>query len=190
MNQENLKSNVRDILTLLGENAGREGLVETPRRVAQSLKDLTSGYGLTASDVVQNAIFEAPSQGLVMQKNIEFYSLCEHHLLPFFGRVHVAYVPKDKVIGLSKIGRIVDVFAKRLQLQERLTEEIANSLQKLLEPKSLLVILEASHFCMMMRGVQKQFGTTTTLAARGEIQDNPALRRELMELLKTDSFGG
>src|SRR5262245_50627642 len=121
INQELLQKHVTDMLSLMSENPNREGLKETPRRVAHALSFLTSGYGMTASDVVQNAIFEAPSQGLVMQKNVEFYSLCEHHLLPFFGRVHVAYYPKEKVIGLSKIGRIIDVYSKRLQLQERLT---------------------------------------------------------------------
>jgi GTP cyclohydrolase I len=170
---------VVNVLQDMGEDPQRKGLLETPRRVAESFKELTQGYGLTAGDVIQGAIFDCESQGLVLQKGTEFYSMCEHHLLPFFGQVHLAYIPDGKIVGLSKIGRIIDVFARRLQVQERLTEEIANALDKAIKPKALVVKVEASHFCLMMRGVKKQHGKTITTSLRGLAVTDSDLRREI-----------
>lgn len=170
ISQENLariSDAMRQILSSLGEDISRPGLKDTPLRVAKSLSYLTDGQGVHPSDVVGDAIFPCESEGMIVQKSIEFYSLCEHHLLPFFGHVHVAYVPDKKIIGLSKIGRIIDLFAKRLQVQEHLTHQIAEAVLQLLQPKGVAVVVQAQHFCMMMRGVQKQGALTMTSEYRG-----------------------
>lgn len=175
---------IRQLLVRIGEQPEREGLQRTPLRVAKAMDFLTSGYDMTVQDVVRNAVFEEQCEEMVIVKDIEFYSLCEHHLLPFFGKAHVAYLPNNKVIGLSKIARIVDVFARRLQVQERLTNQIADALMEILDPHGVAVIIEASHFCMMMRGVQKQNSSTVTSAMRGSFRENARSRAELMDLIK------
>jgi GTP cyclohydrolase IA len=175
---------IRQILTRIGEQPDREGLQRTPLRVAKALDFLTSGYNVTVQDVVRNAVFEEQCEEMVIVKDIEFYSMCEHHILPFFGKAHVAYLPNKKVIGLSKVARIVDVFARRLQVQERLTNQIADAMMDILNPHGVAVILKASHFCMMMRGVQKQNSTTVTSAMRGSFRENARSRGELMDLIK------
>ncbi len=181
--REDLEKLAGKMLRMIGENPERQGLEETPRRFANALAFLTSGYLINTQKLVGRAIFNGPSGELVLIKNIEFYSLCEHHLLPFFGKAHVAYIPNGKVIGLSKIPRIVDAFAKRLQVQERLTQEIAEEIERLLNPKGVAVIIEASHLCMMMRGVEKQNSTTITKATLGQFSQDPDLRSELLTLL-------
>lgn len=178
------ESLIERMLSRLGEDTQREGLLRTPLRVAKAMDFLTSGYDMTVEDVVQNAIFEEPCEEMVVVKDIEFYSLCEHHMLPFFGRAHVAYLPNNRVIGLSKVARLVDVFARRLQVQERLTNQVADALVDVLGPHGVAVVMEASHFCMMMRGVQKQNSSTVTSAMRGGFRDNARTRSELLELLR------
>ncbi len=178
------ESLIRNVLVKLGEDPDREGLRRTPLRVAKALDFLTSGYQMSVEQVVRGAIFEESCQELVLVKDIEFYSMCEHHVLPFFGKAHVAYLPNQKIIGLSKVARIVDVFARRLQVQERLTNQIADALMQILEPLGVAVIMEASHFCMMMRGVQKQNSSTVTSAMRGSLRENARTRSELLDLLK------
>jgi GTP cyclohydrolase I len=170
---------VKNVLLEMGEDPTRDGLVETPSRVVKSYAELTQGYGKTAGDVIQGAIFACESEGLVLQKGTEFFSMCEHHLLPFFGQVHLAYIPNGKIVGLSKIGRLIDVFARRLQVQERLTDNIADALDKAINPKALIVKVEASHFCLMMRGVKKQNGKTITTGIRGSAVHDADLRREI-----------
>ncbi len=182
--QETIKNAVSQILSSLGEDVQRPGLIETPKRVAKSLTELTSGYHFTAADVAGNAIFPCQSSGMVVQKNIEFYSLCEHHLLPFYGQIHVAYVPDRKIIGLSKVGRIIDIFSKRLQVQEHLNHEIAQALDDLLKPHGVAVCIEANHFCMMMRGVKKQSGLTSTSEYRGSFLTDPHMRKEFLDAIK------
>lgn len=179
-----IETAIAQILTSLGEDISRPGLEETPMRVSKSLAELTSGYGKTASDVVGDGIFACESEGMILQKGIEFYSLCEHHLLPFFGQVHFAYLPDKKIIGLSKIGRLIDVFSKRLQVQENLTHQIVDAITKLLRPKGVAITIEASHFCMMMRGVKKQNGTTLTFDFTGEFKTDHALRTTFLEAIK------
>ena len=175
---------VRQMLVRIGEQPERQGLQRTPLRVAKAMDFLTSGYSMTVQDVVKNAVFEEKCEEMVIVKDIEFYSMCEHHILPFFGKAHVAYLPNNKVIGLSKIARIVDVFARRLQVQERLTNQIADAMMEILSPHGVGVIIEASHFCMMMRGVQKQNSSTVTSAMRGSFRENARSRAELMDLIK------
>lgn len=175
---------VTRMLELIGEDPEREGLARTPLRVAKAMGFLTSGYGVTPEAVVNNAIFEIDHEEMVLVKDVEFYSLCEHHILPFFGKAHVAYTPNEKIVGLSKIARIVDVFARRLQVQERLTNQIADAMEQILEPHGVAVVLEGSHFCMMMRGVQKQGSSMVTSAMRGGFRDNPASRAEFMSLIR------
>lgn len=175
---------VRRLLVELGENPEREGLKRTPERVAAALSFLTSGYTQTVQDVVQGAVFSDDCNEMVIVKDVEFYSQCEHHMLPFFGRVHVGYVPDGKIIGLSKIARIVDVFARRLQVQERMTAQIADGLMEILEPRGVGVVVEARHFCMMMRGVQKQNSSTLSSAMRGTFQADARTRMEFMELIR------
>jgi GTP cyclohydrolase IA len=169
-------------LTLLGEDPSREGLKKTPLRVATSLAWLTRGYGQSVAGVVGDAIFEEEHQHMVMVRDIEFYSLCEHHLLPFFGRVHVAYIPDGRIVGLSKLPRIVEVFARRLQVQERMTEEIAGAIDEVLDPAGVGVVIEAVHLCMMMRGVEKQRSKTITSALRGSFRSDPKTRSEFLRL--------
>lgn len=175
---------IRQMLIRIGEEPDREGLQRTPLRVAKAMDFLTSGYNMTVQDVVRNAVFDEQCEEMVIVKDIEFYSMCEHHILPFFGKAHVAYLPNNKVIGLSKVARIVDVFARRLQVQERLTNQIADAMMEILNPHGVAVILKASHFCMMMRGVQKQNSSTVTSAMRGTFRDNARSRGELMDLIK------
>jgi GTP cyclohydrolase I len=174
----------RDILINLGEDVNREGLKDTPKRAAKALKFLTKGYNENLDDIVNNAIFKSDNDEMVILKNIELYSLCEHHLLPFVGSCHVAYLPQGKVIGLSKIARIVDHFARRLQIQENLTMQIANCLQSLTGALGVGVIIEAKHFCMMMRGVEKQNATMTTSAMLGDFRHDAACRAEFLSLIQ------
>jgi GTP cyclohydrolase I len=173
---------VRRQLELLGEDPERQGLLKTPDRVATSLAWLTRGYGQEARAVVGDAVFEEAHESMVMVRDIEVYSLCEHHLLPFFGRAHVAYIPDGKIVGLSKLPRLVDVFARRLQVQERLTEQIADAIEEVLAPRGVGVVVEAVHLCMMMRGVEKQNSKTITSALRGTFRDDARTRDEFLRL--------
>ncbi|HYS69719.1 MAG TPA: GTP cyclohydrolase I FolE [Gemmatimonadaceae bacterium] len=173
---------VRRELEMLGEDPEREGLARTPARVAKSLQFLTQGYNHTAAEVVGNGVFKEEHDNMIMVRDIELYSLCEHHMLPFFGKAHVAYIPNGKIVGLSKIPRIVDVFARRLQVQERLTEEIAEGLCSVLHPSGVGVVIEAYHLCMMMRGVQKQNSKTITSVLRGAFREDPKTRDEFLRL--------
>jgi GTP cyclohydrolase IA len=179
---DELASLVRRQLELVGEDPVREGLLKTPARVSASLKWLTRGYDLAVADVVGDAIFEEKHDNMIMVRDIEVYSLCEHHMLPFFGKAHVAYIPNGRIIGLSKLPRIVDVFARRLQVQERMTEEIAQALTDILEPRGVGVVIEAFHLCMMMRGVQKQNSKTITSAMRGAFREDYKTRDEFLRL--------
>jgi GTP cyclohydrolase IA len=176
---------VKQILELLGEDAGREGLSRTPERVEQALEYLTSGYAMDVNKIVNGALFTVKYDEMVIMKDIEFFSMCEHHLLPFFGKVHVAYIPRDRVIGLSKLPRIVDVFARRLQIQERMTQQIAQTIQDLIDPVGVGVICEARHFCMMMRGVEKQHSGAVTSAMLGAFRNRKETRDEFLSLVKT-----
>ena len=173
---------VRDMLDALGEDPERQGLLKTPERVAAAMRWLTRGYAETASDVVGDALFEESHDSMIMVRDIELYSLCEHHMLPFFGRAHVAYIPDGRIVGLSKVAREVDVFARRLQVQERLTDQIADALMEILEPRGVGVVIEAAHFCMMMRGVEKQNSRTVTSALRGSFRDDSKTRDEFLRL--------
>lgn len=175
---------IRQVLLNLGEDPTRHGLLRTPERVERSLKELTSGMHQTVEEVVGEGVFDEECSEMVLVKDIEFYSLCEHHLLPFFGRVHVAYIPNKKIIGLSKIPRIVDVFARRLQVQERMTIEIAQALERTLSPKGVGVVADASHLCMMMRGVQKQNSRTMTSCLLGGFRTDFRTRNEFLGLVR------
>jgi GTP cyclohydrolase I len=179
---EPFAESVRVILAALGEDPGREGLVKTPDRVESSLRWLTQGYRMTIEDAVGDAVFEETHQSMIMVRDIELYSMCEHHLLPFFGRAHVAYIPDGKILGLSKVARIVDVFARRLQVQERMTDQIADAIMDILQPAGVGVVIEAAHFCMMMRGVEKQNSRTVTSALRGIFRDDSKTRVEFLRL--------
>ena len=179
-----LEAGVRKMLQLLGENPGRDGLLDTPKRVSRALHFLTGGYELSVSDVVRDALFEERCEEMVIVKDVEFYSLCEHHILPFYGRAHIGYLPKERVIGLRKIARVVDVFARRLQVQERLTTQIASGLLDVLDAHGVAVVLEASHFCMIMRGVQKQNSKTVTSSMLGAFREDSRSRAEFMELIR------
>jgi GTP cyclohydrolase IA len=173
---------VHDVLAALGEDTGREGLLKTPERVEASLRFLTQGYHMSVADVIGEAVFAETHQSMIMVRDIELYSLCEHHLLPFFGRAHVAYIPNGKILGLSKVARIVDLFARRLQVQERLTDQIADAIMDVLAPSGVGVVIEAAHLCMMMRGVQKQNSRTVTSALRGIFRDDSKTRVEFLRL--------
>jgi GTP cyclohydrolase I len=173
---------VRQQLALLGEDADREGLVRTPERVATAMRFLTGGYDMTVESVVGSALFEEEHENMVMVRDIELYSLCEHHMLPFFGKAHVAYIPNGRIVGLSKLPRIVDVFARRLQVQERLTEQVASAIDDVLAPRGVGVVIEAFHMCMMMRGVEKQNSRTITSALRGVFRDDGKTRDEFLRL--------
>ncbi|HMD49652.1 MAG TPA: GTP cyclohydrolase I FolE [Bryobacteraceae bacterium] len=183
LDPESIAASMRNVLVKLGENPGREGLVRTPERAEKALRFLTSGYETDVQTIVNGALFNQKVDEMVVVKDIEFYSLCEHHLLPFFGTMHVAYLPKNKVIGLSKIPRIVDMFARRLQVQERLTQEVAETLQDVLQPRGVGVICEARHFCMMMRGVEKQHSGTVTSAMLGAFRKRKETRDEFLSLV-------
>ena len=166
----------------LGEDPTREGLVKTPDRVENALRFLTQGYRQSVAEVVGDAVFEESHQSMIMVRDIELYSLCEHHLLPFFGRAHVAYIPNGKILGLSKVARIVDVFARRLQVQERMTDEIADAVMETIQPHGVGVVIQAAHFCMMMRGVEKQNSRAVTSALRGIFRDDSKTRDEFLRL--------
>jgi GTP cyclohydrolase I len=178
-----IASHMRAVLEALGEDPEREGLLKTPERSARAWRDLTKGYRADVAKIVNGALFDVNYDEMVIVRDIEFYSLCEHHLLPFLGKVHVAYLPDKKVIGLSKIPRIVDVFARRFQIQERMTQQIAETIQELVQPRGVGVICEARHFCMMMRGVEKQHSGTTTSAMLGAFRENRETRNELLSLI-------
>ncbi|MGI9073085.1 MAG: GTP cyclohydrolase I FolE [Bryobacteraceae bacterium] len=178
-----IASHVKEILKALGEDPERDGLLNTPERSEKALRYLTSGYSVDVQQVVNGALFDVKYDEVVIVRDIEFFSLCEHHLLPFFGKMHVAYLPDQKVIGLSKIPRLVDVFARRLQIQERLTQQIAETIQALVSPVGVGVICEARHFCMMMRGVEKQHSGAITSAMLGAFRDNKETRNELLSLV-------
>jgi GTP cyclohydrolase I len=178
-----LAAHMRDVLKMLGENPSREGLARTPERYEKALRFLTSGYSTSLEDIVNNAVFHCKVDEMVIVKDIEFFSMCEHHLLPFFGKVHVAYLPKDKVIGLSKIPRIVNMFARRLQLQERMTQQIAEAVADVISPRGVGVLVEARHFCMMMRGVEKQHSGTVTSNMLGNFRTRKATRDEFLSLV-------
>jgi GTP cyclohydrolase IA len=181
---------VRELLERLGEDPGREGLRRTPDRVADSLKWLTRGYRQTVEEVIGDAVFNENHHNMVIVKDIEMYSLCEHHMLPFFGKVHVAYIPSGRILGLSKVPRIVDVYARRLQVQERLTEQIAESLQRVLKPEGVGVVIEAYHLCMMMRGVEKQNSKTITSAMKGVFLSDIKTREEFLRLSSINGIVG
>ena len=183
-----IASHMEHVLRKLGEDTEREGLQRTPERSEKALKFLTSGYGVNLQDVVNGALFQVKHDEMVIVKDIEFYSLCEHHMLPFFGKVHVAYLPNEKVIGLSKIPRIVDAFARRLQVQERLTQDIAQAIGEITKPRGVGVIIEARHFCMMMRGVEKQQSSTVTSAMLGAFRSQRATREEFLSLVRYNSL--
>ena len=173
---------VRRQLELIGEDPARQGLIKTPSRVAASLEWLTRGYEMDVADVIGDALFEEEHESMVMVRDIELYSLCEHHMLPFYGKAHIAYIPDGKIVGLSKLPRVVEVFSRRLQVQERLTEQIAQALTDVLQPRGVGVVIEAQHLCMMMRGVQKQNSRTITSALRGEFRDDSKTRDEFLRL--------
>lgn len=183
MNQEKVKDLVKTLLTEIGEDPEREGLLSTPIRVAKAYEFLTTGYHQDIGEVLNKAIFNERYDEMVLVKNIDFYSMCEHHLLPFYGKVHVAYIPNGKIVGLSKIPRIVEVFARRLQVQERMTQQIADTIEKYLQPIGVAVVAEAFHMCMMMRGVEKQNSSATTSAMHGVFQDDARTRMEFLDLI-------
>lgn len=181
---EKISSHYADILERIGEDPNREGLLKTPERVAKALQFLTHGYDLNPDEIVQQAIFHEEYSEMVLVKDIEVYSMCEHHMLPFFGKAHVAYIPNGKIVGLSKIPRVVDAFSRRLQVQERLTIEIRDCIQRTLNPKGVAVVIECAHMCMQMRGVQKQNSTTTSSAFTGLFLSNDSTRKEFINLVQ------
>jgi GTP cyclohydrolase I len=182
--EDPIAQHVHAIVDYLGEDPGRPGLHETPKRVAKAMRALTAGYAATAAEVVGNGIFPAEGDGVVLVHGVEFYSLCEHHLLPFFGRMHVAYLPGDRIIGLSKVPRLIELYSRRLQVQERLTEQVADALVELLEPKGVVVIAEARHLCMAMRGVETQHSQTATRALRGSLASDAQARQEILSMIR------
>ncbi|MDD5358657.1 MAG: GTP cyclohydrolase I FolE [Sulfurovaceae bacterium] len=184
-NLEGIAEATSKILTLLGEDTKREGLIKTPMRVAKALEFLTSGYKENPHDILNEALFTTSNDEMVLVRDIEFYSLCEHHMLPIIGRVHVAYIPDGKVVGLSKIPRIVNVFARRLQIQEQLTEQIADAISEVIKPKGVAVVVHARHMCMEMRGVQKINSTTVSSALRGLFKSDERTRSEFYNLIKS-----
>jgi GTP cyclohydrolase I len=180
---KNLAKNIKAVLKEIGENPEREGLLKTPERVAKSLDFLTNGYDLDPAEILNKAMFKEQYSQMVLVKDIELYSLCEHHMLPFFGKAHVAYIPNGHIVGLSKIPRIVDVYARRLQVQERLTDQIKDCIQQTLNPKGVAVVIEAQHLCMQMRGVEKQHSSTTSSAFSGLFLKDEKTRSEFMNLI-------
>ena len=183
MDNEKVRNLISELLKNIGEDPKREGLLDTPQRVADAYEFLTSGYHKKIEEVMNDALFNEKYDEMVLVKNIDFYSLCEHHMLPFYGKVHVAYIPNGKIIGLSKIPRIVDVFARRLQVQERMTQQIADTLEHYLQPRGVAVVSEAFHMCMMMRGVEKQNSSATASAVHGDFKDDPRTRSEFLNLI-------
>ena len=179
---EEIKGHFSELINLLGEDTSREGLVKTPERASKAMKFLTEGYEMDPQQILQSAMFKENYNEMVIVKDIELYSLCEHHMLPFFGKAHIAYIPNGHIVGLSKLPRVVDVFARRLQVQERLTEQILDCINDTLQPEGVAVVIEASHMCMMMRGVQKQNSTTTTSGFRGTFKETDT-RNEFLKLI-------
>ena len=184
MNDDSLIARVRGVLSDLGEDPDREGLVKTPDRVARALRFLTKGYEEDPKSVINGALFTEDYQEMIVLKDLDYFSLCEHHMLPFFGKAHIAYLPSKKIVGISKLARLVEVYARRLQVQERLTTQIANTLMEELDPQGVGVVLEASHFCMMMRGVEKQGSRTLTSALRGAFREDASTRDEFLRLVQ------
>ena len=182
---DNLKNNFKSIIQELGEDPEREGVVKTPERAAKAMQFLTQGYEMDAKKILEEAMFKEGYNEMVVVKDIELYSLCEHHMLPFFGKAHIAYIPDGKIVGLSKLPRVVDVFARRLQVQERLTHDILECLNDTLKPQGVAVVIEAQHMCMMMRGVQKQNSSTTTSGFRGQFEKIET-RNEFLKLISSD----
>jgi len=183
MDHSKLEESVKTILREIGEDHQREGLLKTPSRVAKAFEFLTDGYKINIDEIMNKAIFNEKYDEMVVVKDIDFYSMCEHHLLPFYGKIHVAYIPKGKIIGLSKMPRVVDAFAKRLQVQERMTRQVADTIEKYLEPRGVAVVAEGFHMCMMMRGVQKQNSITTTSAMHGIFKSDARTRSEFLSLI-------
>lgn len=184
MDPTHIEKLVTEMLQSLGEDPERDGLRRTPNRVAKSLRFLTQGYQQNPNDILNDALFEVSYDEMVLVKDIDFYSLCEHHMLPFFGRVHVAYIPNGRVVGLSKIPRLVEMFSRRLQVQERLTMQIAETLEEVLDPRGVAVVVESVHLCMMMRGVEQQNASAITSSMRGVFQQDPKTRSEFTELIR------
>ncbi len=184
-----IKSHVRAILESIGEDPDRDGLQRTPERVEKAYRWLTRGYEMSVADVVGGGVFEESHENMILVRDIELYSMCEHHMLPFFGRAHVAYLPKGRIIGLSKLPRIVEIFARRLQVQERLTDQVADAVMEVLEPAGVGVVIEASHLCMMMRGVEKQNSTTVTSSLRGVFKEDASTREEFLRLVHGPRIG-
>ena len=182
---DEIKGHFSEVINLLGEDTTREGLVKTPERASKAMKFLTEGYEMDPKQILQSAMFKEDYNEMVIVKDIELYSLCEHHMLPFFGKAHIAYIPSGHIVGLSKIPRVVDVFSRRLQVQERLTEQILDCINDTLQPEGVAVVIEASHMCMMMRGVQKQNSTTTTSGFRGSFKETDT-RNEFLKLITSN----
>lgn len=183
-----IRDHMHEIIHLLGEDPEREGLLKTPLRVAKALKFLTSGYEKDPEEILTSALFRERYEEMVLVKDIDFYSMCEHHMLPFFGKAHIAYIPNGKIVGLSKLPRIVDVYARRMQVQERMTQQIKDVIQRVLEPQGVAVVIEARHMCMMMRGVEKQNSVTTTSGMSGVFLNDNATRSEFMRLVRGNSL--
>jgi len=185
-NKENIKKLIKKLLFEIGENPNRDGLINTPARVAKAWDFLSKGYKQDIKTLINGAVFEEKYDQMVLVKDIEFYSMCEHHLLPFFGYAHIAYIPNGKIIGLSKIPRVLDMFARRLQVQERMTEDVAAMLNKILDPKGVAVILEAQHMCMQMRGVEKKNSYMSTSSMHGIFRDDDKTRKEFLDIIKLE----
>ena len=186
--RKKLEMNTKNLLELLGEDPSREGLLNTPKRVAKAWEFLTKGYNENLDELINNAIFEGESKDMVIVKNIEFYSLCEHHMIPFYGKAHIGYIPDGKIIGLSKLARITDLFSQRLQVQERLTNQIAQCLQEVLNPRGVAGVLEGKHFCMLSRGVQKQNSIATSSSMLGIFREKESTRNEFLKLIEMNNI--
>ena len=186
--RKKLEMNTKNLLEILGEDPSREGLLNTPKRVAKAWEFLTKGYNENLDKLINNAIFEGESKDMVIVKNIEFYSLCEHHMIPFYGKAHIGYIPDGKIIGLSKLARITDLFSQRLQVQERLTNQIAQCLQEVLNPRGVAVVLEGKHFCMLSRGVQKQNSIATSSSMLGIFREKESTRNEFLKLIEMNNI--
>ena len=186
--KKRLEEITKELLGLIGEDSTRQGLIKTPKRVAESWKFLSQGYHQNLKEIINEAIFDESAKDMIIVKDIEFYSLCEHHLIPFYGKAHVGYIPNGKIIGLSKIPRIIDFYSRRLQVQERLTNQIATCIQDLLNPKGVAVIMEGRHFCMLMRGVQKQNSIASTSSMLGAFKDQSTTRNEFLKLVEVNKI--